>query len=119
MVPAEHPITLADAYAAADLVAYPSRVEGFGNALLETLFYRRPLLVNRYPVYEADIRPTGIEAIEMEGVVTDEVVDKARRWLEEPSLWRGAVERNYEIGRRSFSYSVAAEVLAAALDDLR
>ncbi|MDJ0953923.1 MAG: glycosyltransferase, partial [Acidimicrobiia bacterium] len=119
VVPAEHPITLADAYAAADLVAYPSRVEGFGNALLEALFYRRPLLVNRYPVYDADIRPTGIEAIEMNGAVTDAVVDEARSWLDEPSLWRDAVERNYEIGRRSFSYATAAEVLAAALEELR
>src|SRR6266545_613299 len=42
---------LADAYAAADLVCYPSRYEGFGNALLEALYHRRPLLVNRYPVY--------------------------------------------------------------------
>jgi glycosyltransferase involved in cell wall biosynthesis len=53
---------LADAYAAANLVCYPSRYEGFGNALLEAFFYRRPVLVNRYPVYVRDIAPPGWSA---------------------------------------------------------
>jgi glycosyltransferase involved in cell wall biosynthesis len=118
VVPAEPPLELRDAYTAADLVAYPSRIEGFGNALLEALYYKRPLLVNRYPVYVADIGPTGIEAIEMDGTLTDGVVAAARRWLDEPSLWADAVERNYEIGREHYAYAGAAEVLAAALGDL-
>src|SRR6266542_758131 len=57
---------LADAYAAADLVSYPSRYEGFGNALLEAFFYRCPVLVHRYPVYARDIAPTGVRCIEIE-----------------------------------------------------
>ena len=109
------PVSLADAYAAADLVAYPSRVEGFGNALLEAVYFRRPLLVNRYPVYVADIAPTGLEAVEMEGELSDEVVATARLWIEQPSLWADAVERNYELANRHFSYEVAADILAAAI----
>jgi mannosylglucosylglycerate synthase len=58
---------LGDVYAAADLVCYPSRYEGFGNALLEAFFYRRPVLVNRYPVYVRDIAPAGVECIELNG----------------------------------------------------
>lgn len=46
------PTTMADAYAAADAVAYPSRWEGFGNPLVESALARRPLAVNRYPVAE-------------------------------------------------------------------
>ena len=49
--------TLWDAYVHADFVTYPSLIEGFGNALLETLYFRLPALVNRYPVYAADIAP--------------------------------------------------------------
>jgi glycosyltransferase involved in cell wall biosynthesis len=44
------PTTMADAYAAADAVAFPSRWEGFGNPLVESALHRRPLAVHRYPV---------------------------------------------------------------------
>jgi glycosyltransferase involved in cell wall biosynthesis len=46
------PTTMADAYAAADAVAFPSRWEGFGNPLVESAIHRRPLAVHRYPVAE-------------------------------------------------------------------
>jgi glycosyltransferase involved in cell wall biosynthesis len=46
------PTTMADAYAAADAVAFPSRWEGFGNPLVESALHRRPLAVRRYPVVE-------------------------------------------------------------------
>ncbi|MDX2343811.1 MAG: glycosyltransferase, partial [Acidimicrobiia bacterium] len=77
-------VPLADAYAAADLVAYPSRVEGFGNALLEAFYFRRPLLVNRYPVFVAEIGPHGVKAIEMDVSITVEVVAWTRQWLVDP-----------------------------------
>jgi len=109
---------LADAYAAADLVAYPSRIEGFGNALLEAFYFKRPLLVNRYPVYAADIGPLGVHAIEMDGQITEEVVALAGRWLADPTEWSGAVEANYGIGRRYFSYEVAADVIKGSLSDI-
>ena len=49
--------TLWDAYPHADLVTYPSLYEGFGNALLETIYFKRLAVVNRYPVYVADLAP--------------------------------------------------------------
>ncbi|MFV9504905.1 MAG: glycosyltransferase [Oscillochloridaceae bacterium umkhey_bin13] len=42
--------TLDDIYRQADLVTYPSSVEGFGNAFLEAVYFRRPLVVNRYAI---------------------------------------------------------------------
>lgn len=39
--------SLWDAYVHADFVTYPSLYEGFGNALLETIYFRLPALVNR------------------------------------------------------------------------
>lgn len=114
----ETAVGLADAYAAADLVTYPSRIEGFGNALLEAFYFKRPLLVNRYPVYAADIASCGVAAIEMDGQITDEVVGKAERWLADPTEWAAAVAVNYEIGRKYFSYEMAAGVLESALRDI-
>ena len=59
--------TLHDAYLAADLITYPSLYEGYGNALLEAVFYGKPVVVNRYPVYVADIAPLGLSFIEIDG----------------------------------------------------
>jgi glycosyltransferase involved in cell wall biosynthesis len=60
------PYALWDAYVHADFVTYPSLIEGFGNALLETLYFKLPALVNRYAVYTADIAPHGFDLVEID-----------------------------------------------------
>jgi hypothetical protein len=52
--------TLEDIYPYADLVTYPSNFEGFGNAFLEAVFFRKPIVVNTYSIYQMDIQPKGI-----------------------------------------------------------
>ncbi len=112
--------TLAAAYAAADLVCYPSRYEGFGNALLEAFFYRRPVLVNRYPVYARDIAPTGVRCIEIaDGELSGEAIKQAAAWLEEPSRYQDAVETNYRIGRECFSFAIIRERVLPLLSPVK
>jgi len=103
------PESLADAYAAGDLVCFPSRVEGFGNALLEAFFYRRPVFVNRYPVYVADIAPTGVDCVEISAEPVPGAVARVRDWLADPATSAEAIEANYEAGRDHFSYRILRE----------
>lgn len=104
--------SLWDAYPHADFVTYPSLIEGFGNALLETVYFRRPALVNRYPVYVADIAPHGFRFVEIDGVVTNTAVAQVRNWLENPEQARAAVDHNYRLGLQHYSYRTLQALLA-------
>jgi glycosyltransferase involved in cell wall biosynthesis len=108
--------SLWDAYVRADFVTYPSLIEGFGNALLETVYFRLPALVNRYPVYVADIAPLGFDFVEIEGQVTDEAVARVRRLLHDEGRRREMVEHNFALARRHFSYAVAESRLREVFD---
>ncbi len=107
---------LRDAYECADLVTYPSLLEGFGNALLEAVFHRKPLLVNRYPVYVADVSPCGFDFIEIDGQIHDRTVGAVAALLENPGRVREMTDHNYGVARRYFSYEVAQERLVALLE---
>ena len=109
---------LADAYAAADLVCFPSVWEGFGNALLEAFFHRRPVLVNRYQVYADDIAPTGVRCIELDGEVTPEAVAQVRDLLASPDQAAAMAEANYQASLRHFSYATVRERVLPLVDRL-
>ncbi len=111
----ERTYTLADAYQQADFITYPSIYEGFGNALLEAFYYRKPLLVNRYSIYVADIEPVGANVIAMNGYITREIVRKVRRTIEDAEFREEMVEHNYELGRRFYSYSVLRRKLRSLI----
>ena len=105
--------TLADAYAIADFITYPSLYEGFGNALLEAFYYRKPVLVNRYSIFVADIEPRGFEVIKMDGFLIRDVVDSVRLVLEDTDYRERMVSHNYELCKAFFSYSVLRRKLRA------
>jgi glycosyltransferase involved in cell wall biosynthesis len=107
--------TLWDVYPHADFVTYPTLYEGFGNALLEAVYFRKPMLVNRYSVYVADIAPLGFDFVEVDGWITDEAVSQVRRLLDDPGRRRAMVEKNYALARQHFSYQVLATALARLL----
>jgi glycosyltransferase involved in cell wall biosynthesis len=98
--------SLWDAYLNADLITYPSLYEGFGNALLEAVYFKKLTLVNRYPVYNADIKPKGFEFIELDGFVDESSVNKTRQLLNDPDQVQQIVEKNYQIALEHFSLDV-------------
>ncbi len=107
--------SLWDVYPHADLVTYPSLYEGFGNALLEAVYFKRLVVVNRYPVYNADIRPLGFEFVELDGFVDEEAVRKTRELLADPDRVRAMAEKNYAIAREHFSLEVLERKLKELL----
>ena len=107
--------TLADLYHEADLVTYPSTVEGFGNAFLEAVYYRRPIVVNNYAIYDSDIRPKGFKTIEMDEYVSSDTVSLARDVLNGSGLADEWAETNYEQAKRFFSYEVLEQKLSVLL----
>jgi glycosyltransferase involved in cell wall biosynthesis len=111
--------TIWDAYRDADLVTYPSTYEGFGNAFLETLYFKKPILCNRYAIYRTDIEPCGFDVILMDGFLTDEVVGQVREVIGDSERRRRMVEHNYETARKFFSYDRVEQELQAILNKPR
>ena len=104
--------SLRDAYLAADLITYPSLYEGYGNALVEAIYYGKPIVVNRYAVYDADIRPLGLRFIEIDGRITDDTVAEVRDVLANPARQSAIARRNFVIARTHLSYDLLRKRLA-------
>jgi mannosylglucosylglycerate synthase len=104
-----------DVYPHADLVTYPSVVEGFGNAFLEAIYFRKPIVVNNYSVYATDIKPKGFEAIEFDEYVTEETVAQTHLVLDNPDLARRMCDKNYELAAHHFSYEMLQSKLRVQL----
>jgi glycosyltransferase involved in cell wall biosynthesis len=107
--------TLWDIYPHADLVSYLSSYEGFGNALIETLYFRKPFVVNAYTAYRSDIKPAGVQAIEIREDVTPGTVEAVLDLLDHPADIARTVEHNYRVGQEHFSYEVLEQHLRTLL----
>ena len=109
--------TLGDVYPHADMVTYPSAIEGFGNAFLEAVYYRRLILVNNYSIYEVDIKPKGFRTIWFDGFISDNTLAATRYALKNPDQTQEWVETNYQLAKRYFSYTVLERRLESIVAD--
>jgi glycosyltransferase involved in cell wall biosynthesis len=98
--------SLWDIYPHADFITYPSLYEGFGNAFLEAVYFKKPLLINRYATFVRDIEPKGFDLVEMDGYLTHQTVQKVKEILESPQRCQKMVNTNYGIASRHYSYAV-------------
>jgi glycosyltransferase involved in cell wall biosynthesis len=104
--------TLADMYRCADLITYPSSQEGFGNAFLETIYYNKPIIVNRYNIYIADIEPKGFDVITLDdGFVTVKTIEKIKDVLNDQDRLEEMVKKNYKLAKQFFSYEILEKKL--------
>ncbi len=98
--------TIWDIYPHADIVTYPSSYEGFGNAFLEAIYCRKPIVVNKYVIFTLDIDPKGFKVISLDGYVNEEAIKKTREILANPEKREKMVKHNYRLAKRHYSLSV-------------
>jgi len=107
--------SLGDSYMASDLVAYPSSIEGFGNAFLEAIYFRRPLVMSTYEIYHIDIKPKGFKVVEFGDYITEDTLSRVRELLLNPEMAQEMCDLNYEIARHHYSYTNLERLLAAII----
>jgi glycosyltransferase involved in cell wall biosynthesis len=100
------PGSMADAYAACDVVVFPSTWEGFGNPPVEAAIHRRPAVVGDYPVAR-ELRRYGFRWFG-----TGEA-DAVRRFLAAPES--RLLDHNRAVVARHFSEEVVVGRLEALL----
>jgi mannosylglucosylglycerate synthase len=109
--------SLWDIYPHADLITYPSLYEGFGNAFLEAIYFKKPILVNRYSIFIRDLEPRGFDLAVMDGFISKKTVQKVKEVLESPERRQNMVNNNYEVAWRHYSYSVLRNQFNAIIND--
>ncbi len=108
--------SLWDVYPFADFITYPSLYEGFGNAFLEAIYFKKPLLINRYATFVRDIEPQGFDLVVMDGYLSKKTVRSVIEILESPERKKEMVDYNYNVASRHYSYSVLRTRLNAILN---
>jgi mannosylglucosylglycerate synthase len=107
--------SLEDIYPYCDIVTYPSIMEGFGNAFLEAIYFKKPLVVNNYTIYSTDIDPKGFKAIQFDGFIREDTVRQVKTVLNDPVLRRSMTEHNYNLAKKFFSYRALQQQLETLL----
>jgi mannosylglucosylglycerate synthase len=97
---------VADAYAACDLVAFPSTWEGFGNPVVESIAARRACVAFPYPVL-AEILAAGVRCF------STEQPDVLTRFLSEPQARR---ETYFDVNLRRARISFSLSELPATIE---
>jgi glycosyltransferase involved in cell wall biosynthesis len=96
-----------DAYAAADVVVFPSNLEGFGNPVVEAMIAERPVATAHYPVLD-ELLGLGLQVFSVEDPAS------LARWLRTPD---GALHaRNWTCLRDHFALADLPHRIADALD---
>jgi mannosylglucosylglycerate synthase len=104
--PPEGGCTIADAYAACDVVALPSSWEGFGNPSVESATHRRPLAIGAYPV-ASELAAFGFRWFDAADA------SPLARWLERPDP--RLLGHNHEVAARHFNLADLPVRLARVL----
>lgn len=114
----DKPYSLWDTYPMADVITYPSILEGWGNQLLEGIFAKKPIIIYEYPVYISDLKPLGFNLLslgsthkkESSGLITipmdriKKVNEQLITILFSKEKYINITQYNFEIAKKHFSY---------------
>lgn len=117
--------SLWDAYTIADIITYPSILEGWGNQFLEGVFSRKPMAVFEYPVFSEDIKDKGFiyasfgsnytlrdnGYVRVSNQQMNLVTDLVIKFLKDNNYYNSVVNKNFTFGKKYFSYQVLADIL--------
>jgi len=109
----------------ADLVTYLPIWEGFGNALLEAIAAKVPLVTTAYLVYKTDIKVVGFRNIEIRDrydrhgrlIIPEEILTDIYRILTDPVERSDMVEHNFTLGKTEFGMGKLRLLLSEVFDD--
>jgi len=117
-----------DSYLISDLVTYTSVKEGFGNQFLEAVFFKKPVVLFEYPVFETDIKREGYEIISLGNrvkmvngfkviprVKIKEVVDLTIDILKDKKKYNMITEKNFAIAKKFHDESFLKKDLSSLL----
>ena len=107
--------SLWDIYPFADFITYPSLYEGFGNAFLEAVYFKKPILINRYATFVRDIEPLGFELAVMDGYLSRKTIELVNEILNSQEIRQQMVEHNYRIAAKHYSYGVLRQQLRSLM----
>ena len=120
----EKTYSLWDAYSMADMVSYPSILEGWGNQFIEALVAQLPVMVYEYPVFKSDIQNYGFSVIslgdqhsntqDLVKVHENKVKDAAKeawKYLNDPTFFKEQTQKNYQIAQTELSISKLQQLL--------
>ncbi len=108
----------------ADIVTYLPIWEGFGNALLEAVAAKAPVITTTYLVYKTDIMGVGLKTIEVRDdydrygrlIIPDEVVENMHRVLTDEELRKDMVDQSFVVANEHFGYEKLREKLSEVME---
>jgi glycosyltransferase involved in cell wall biosynthesis len=117
--------TTRDVLVHADLATYLPVWEGFGNAFLEAVSCKVPIVTTTYLVYKTDIQGAGFQGPEIrdrydeEGrlEIPDDVLAEMHKILMDRKYRDQMAEHNFLVGRKEFGFDALREGLSGLMED--
>ncbi len=114
-----------DVLANADIVTYLPIWEGFGNALLEAIAAKVPVVTTTYLVYKTDIGILKLKNVEILDqyddtgmlIIPDSAVEQMHTLITDKGVRDDAVEQNFEICAAAFGYGTLREKIGNIIYD--
>ena len=108
----------------ADIVTYLPIWEGFGNAYLEAVAARVPVVISTYLVYKTDIKGAGFSNIEIRDlydengqlIIDDKVYPQIYKVLTDKKFREEMTDLNFKTGYREFGFDILEKKLEMILD---